>query len=102
MRCKKRLGHGENRRRVTVEESTLVAPNAAADLDREPHDEAPSRLEAVDPLAAQLVKLGFFAGLTMRAALAALAVPLRTAERNWTYSRTWLRRALEEVDRAGT
>jgi hypothetical protein len=94
MRCKKRLGHGQNCRRVTVEESTLVAPNAAADLDLEPHDEAPSRLEAVDPLAAQPVKLLFFAGLTMPAAVAALAVPLRMAKRNWTYARTWPRRAL--------
>jgi hypothetical protein len=82
MRCKKRFEHGKHCRRVTVEESTLVAPNAAADLDLEPHDEAPSRLEAVDPLAAHLVKLRGFPGLTMPAAAAALAMPLRAATRN--------------------
>jgi hypothetical protein len=80
--------------RRAQEESTLVAPNAAADLDLEPQDEAPSRLGAVDPLVAQLVKLRVFTRLTMPAAVAALAVPLPTAERNWTYARTWPRRAL--------
>ena len=57
-------------------------------------DEALTRLEATDADAAKLVKLRLFAGLTMRQAAEALGVPLRSAERNWTYARTWLYREL--------
>ena len=57
-------------------------------------DDALTRLEAADPAAAQLVKLRYFAGLTMPEAAAALGVPLRTAERNWTFARAWLHREL--------
>jgi hypothetical protein len=53
-----------------------------------PLDEAPGRLEAVDPLAAQLVKPRRFAGLTMSAAAAASVVPLCTAARNRTLCRS--------------
>ena len=56
-------------------------------------DEALSRLEEVDPARRQLVKLRFFAGLTMQEAAQALGISLRTAERHWTYARTWLHRA---------
>ena len=45
-------------------------------------------------LAARLVKLRFFAGLSMAETAEALGVPLRTVQRNWTYARAWLYRAL--------
>ncbi|MBM4090609.1 MAG: sigma-70 family RNA polymerase sigma factor [Planctomycetes bacterium] len=61
-------------------------------------DEALSQLERRDAVAAKLVKLRFFAGLTMPQAADALGIPLRTAERNWKYARTWLHRELEEPD----
>jgi RNA polymerase sigma factor (TIGR02999 family) len=64
-------------------------------------DEVLTRLRAADPLAASLVELRFFAGLTMEQAAAALGVPLRTAERNWTFARTWLHRALSGSPPAG-
>ena len=57
-------------------------------------DEALDRLERSDALCAQLVKLRYFAGLTMPQAADALGIPLRSAERNWTYARTWLHREL--------
>ena len=44
-------------------------------------DDALSRLETVDPLAAKLVKLRYFAGLTMAQTADALGITLRTAER---------------------
>jgi RNA polymerase sigma factor (TIGR02999 family) len=61
-------------------------------------DVALTDLEQHDPLAAQLVKLRFFAGMTMAQAAEALGLALRTAERNWTYARTWLHRQLEDCD----
>ena len=57
-----------------------------------------ARLDATDPAAANLVKLRYFAGLTMPEAAAAMGVPLRTAERNWTFARTWLKRELSPED----
>lgn len=51
-------------------------------------------LELHDPLAAKVVKLRFFAGLTVAEAAEVLGISPRTAERNWTYARTWLHRAL--------
>jgi RNA polymerase sigma factor (TIGR02999 family) len=44
------------------------------------------RLEQRDPPSAELVKLRYFAGLTMPQAAEALGIPLRTAERQWTYA----------------
>ena len=73
--------------------------DAAADLaesadDLLDFDDALTRLKGLDPAAARLVELRYFAGLTMAEAATALGVPLRTAERNWTFARTWLHRAL--------
>lgn len=59
-------------------------------------EEALQRLELKKPLVAELVKLRFFAGLTMQQTAASLGISLRTAERNWTYARTWLHRELEK------
>jgi DNA-directed RNA polymerase specialized sigma24 family protein len=53
-------------------------------------DEALTRLAARDPVRADLVKLRFFAGLTMPEAAQALGISLATAERYWTFARTWL------------
>jgi hypothetical protein len=47
--------------------------------------------------AARLVELRCFTGLSVAEAAAVLAVPLRTAERNWTFARTWLHRELSRL-----
>ena len=57
--------------------------------------EALDNLSQVDPQAAELVKLRYFAGLTMTDAALALGLAERTAERLWTYARAWLRHKLE-------
>jgi RNA polymerase sigma factor (TIGR02999 family) len=95
----RRKGLGE-RQWLPLEDLELVIPAAAAGLVAV--DEALTRLEAKDPPAAQLVKLRFFAGLTMPQAAEVLGMPLRSAERNWTYARTWLQRELsKDVDQVG-
>jgi RNA polymerase sigma factor (TIGR02999 family) len=58
-------------------------------------DEALDQLEAEDPLKANLVKLRYFAGLSLSEAAAALDLSERTAGRHWAYARAWLRRAVE-------
>jgi len=59
-------------------------------------DEALTRLSAVDPQAAEIVKLRVFAGLNVEEAAALLRVSTRTAKRDWAYARAWLGRALAE------
>ena len=57
-------------------------------------DEAVNRLAVHDPISADLVKLRYFVGMTMDETAAALGLPLRTAERLWTYARAWLKREI--------
>jgi len=95
----RRKGLGD-RQWLPLDDLELVIPAAAAGLVA--LDDALTKLEAKDPPAAQLVKLRFFAGLTMPEAAEVLRIPLRSAERNWTYARTWLQRELsKEADQAG-
>jgi RNA polymerase sigma-70 factor, ECF subfamily len=53
-----------------------------------------TRLEAVDPRAAQVVSLRFFSGLSVPEVAEHLGVSLRTVEADWTHARAWLRREL--------
>jgi RNA polymerase sigma factor (TIGR02999 family) len=95
-RRKRRLKHGGDLRRVDLNENLLWTPALPDDLLS--LDEALSRLEAHDPLAAKVVKLRYFSGLTMPQVAEALGTSLRNAERNWTYARTWLHRELAVLD----
>jgi RNA polymerase sigma factor (TIGR02999 family) len=52
--------------------------------------EALDRLARENPTCSELVKLRFFAGLTLADAAAALGLARRTADRYWTYARAWL------------
>ena len=61
-------------------------------------DEALDRLAEVEPRAAEVVKLRYFAGLTIPEAAAALGISPRTADNDWAYARAWLVAALGEAD----
>jgi RNA polymerase sigma factor (TIGR02999 family) len=63
-------------------------------------DEALKRLEEDDPRKAKLVKLRFFAGLTVEQAAATLGVSTSTAEKDWTYARSWLRVTIDRLSGA--
>jgi RNA polymerase sigma factor (TIGR02999 family) len=58
-------------------------------------DEAISRLEGADPEAASVVRLRFFAGLTVEETAAALGVSTPTVKRRWAFGRAWLKDAIE-------
>jgi RNA polymerase sigma factor (TIGR02999 family) len=92
-RARKRIRQGGDRQRIQLDE--------ALDLHRPAHagcspddllalDDALTRLAALNPVRAELVKLRFFAGLTTAKAAEALGVSVATAERYWTFARTWL------------
>jgi RNA polymerase sigma factor (TIGR02999 family) len=53
-------------------------------------DEALTRFTTHDPRKAELVKLRFFAGLTIEQAADALGISRATAARHWDYARSWL------------
>jgi RNA polymerase sigma factor (TIGR02999 family) len=95
-RRKQRVKHGGESRRVDLDEACAVAEDPREDLLA--LDAALRQFEQTDPVAARLVQLRFFAGLSMAQAAEALGLPLRTAERNWTYARTWLHRALAPAE----
>ncbi|MFO0958884.1 MAG: ECF-type sigma factor [Isosphaeraceae bacterium] len=59
-------------------------------------DEALDRLAAVEPRAAEVVKLRYFAGLTVAQAASVLGISTRTADGDWAYARAWLVTALRD------
>ena len=93
-RRKKRLKHGGERRRVDLEAALSV--EGTPDSDLLSLDDTLTKLENIDPFAASVVKLRYFAGLTMSETAEALQVSLREAERNWTYAKAWLHQELSK------
>jgi RNA polymerase sigma factor (TIGR02999 family) len=91
-RRKGRARHGGGRQRLDLDEALSIAQGPSDELLA--LDEAVGRLEEADPAAASLVKLRYFAGLTMPEAASALGLSLRSAERDWAYARAWLHREL--------
>ncbi|WP_020468669.1 ECF-type sigma factor [Zavarzinella formosa] len=85
--------HGGAMRRQELDADVSPVPEPNEDLLA--LDEALNRLEVEDPLKANLVKLRYFAGLSLAEAAAALDLPERTAGRHWAFARAWLRRAVE-------
>jgi RNA polymerase sigma factor (TIGR02999 family) len=87
-RRKQRIRHGGQFQRVDLDSACAVSEPASLDLLV--LDEALIKLAAIEPDKVELVKLRFFGGLTMSEAAAALGISLATAERHWTFARSWL------------
>lgn len=87
--CVKRGGEFE---RETLSESSLVLAVPPDDLLAV--HEALDKFSLEDPTAVELVKLRYFAGMTMEEAAAALDLAPRTAERLWAYAKAWLHREI--------
>jgi RNA polymerase sigma factor (TIGR02999 family) len=90
---------GGGRARQELREDALADEALAPDAHDEllALDEALARLAAVEPEIVQLVKLRYFAGLTIEQAAAALGISPRTAKRHWAYARAWLRREMDDA-----
>ena len=95
-RRKKRHKHGGPRRRLSLEAAESLAEAPSEDLAA--IDEALTRLTTHEPVKAEVVKLRFFAGLTMPEVARSLELSLATAERYWTYARLWLYAELTDED----
>jgi RNA polymerase sigma factor (TIGR02999 family) len=87
-RRKQRVRHGGGLQRVDLDGQLAVSDTA--DVDLLALDEALQRLSAEQPEAAQVVKLRYFAGLTIEETAAALDISVRTTNRHWAFARAWL------------
>jgi RNA polymerase sigma factor (TIGR02999 family) len=86
--------HGGKLTRRALDPDLIAHPERASELLA--LDEALDRLNSVDPAVAALVRLRYFAGMTVPQAAAALGVAPRTADTYWTYAKAWL---LEELEK---
>lgn len=102
-RRKNRDKHGGDRRRVDLDGRDAPAPGSqqsgvSGPLVRDEEivamDSALTRLATEDPTAAQVVKLHFFAGLSIEQVADTLGISRATAYRQWSYARAWLRCAM--------
>jgi RNA polymerase sigma factor (TIGR02999 family) len=91
-RRKGRVKHGGDRRRVDLDAAPPAAGPDPAELFLV--DEALNRLAAEDPVAARLVTLRYFAGLSVEEAAEAAGVPRSTAYEHWAYAKAWVHRAV--------
>jgi RNA polymerase sigma factor (sigma-70 family) len=82
------LKHGGNRERQDIEQVEIAASEPSLDILA--LHAALERFEQLDPQKAELVKLRYFAGLTIPQAAAALGISATTADRHWAYARAWL------------
>jgi RNA polymerase sigma factor (TIGR02999 family) len=96
-RRKQAIRHGGGKRRVPLQDHQHVmqSPDAVVAVD-----EALTRFAREEPAKAELVKLRFFAGLSMPEAASALGISVASAERWWAFARTWLFSELQ--DEVGT
>jgi len=94
-RDKKRLKRGGGQKRLDW--NSLEVADDASDEDLIAIDEALQELTAEFPVCGELVKLRFFAGLTLDQAAECLGIGQRTADRYWTFARVWLYNKLRDI-----
>lgn len=99
-RRKQSRRHGGSCKRRPLEHVDLASPEPPEEVLA--LNEALGRFALLDPLKADLVKLRYFAGLTIAQAAEALGISTTTADRYWSYAQAWLHRELKkgEPDRA--
>ena len=96
-RRKHRLKHGGGLQKVDLNSADIAISEPPEDVIA--LDEALTKLGEQEPAVADLVKIRYFAGLTLEQAAEILGVSRRTADRYWAYARAWLYKEITEVDR---
>ena len=94
-RRKQALRHGAGKQHLDVQEIEVVAP--AEDEQLLAINEALDKLGAVDKPKAELVKLRYFAGLSIEEATGVLGISEATAKRWWAYARAWLYSEIQSI-----
>ncbi len=95
-RCKRSQRRGGTHQRVELEGLDSAVGEPPEYLVR--LDEALTKLDQEDPELAELVKLRYFAGLTLEQAAEIKGISRRTAGRYWHYARLWLYREVAAGD----
>jgi RNA polymerase sigma factor (TIGR02999 family) len=95
-RRKRSRRRGGGQKRQTLDHVEIAIPESS--LDVLALNEALERFARIDPLKANLVKLRYFAGLTIPQAAQALGISPTTADRYWSYARAWLHAELKNVE----
>jgi len=98
-RRRKAQRHGAGAEKVNLDSVELAA--GMPDDELLAVHEALGRLEQDDPEKAVVVKLRFFAGLTLPETARTLGISVPTAKRRWTYARAWLYREIRQAPPAG-
>jgi RNA polymerase sigma factor (TIGR02999 family) len=96
VRRKRSQKRGGRMARQEMDAAELAAPEPREDLLA--LDEALTQLTGSEPIAAQVVQLRYFGGLTIPEAAKVLHISPRTANRHWTYARAWLHQRLQGRD----
>lgn len=96
-RRKQRLKYGGDRQNADFDYAQLAIEETSEDIIA--LDEALTKLAAEEPVVAELVKLRYFAGLTIEQAAETLGISSRTADRYWAYARAWLYREVTRQDK---
>lgn len=91
-RRRSRLKRGHSMERQTLNEEAVAVPEVDTQLVE--LDAALQKLAATDPRSAELIKLRYFAGLTISQAAETLGIAVTTANRDWGYARAWLFREI--------
>lgn len=94
-RRKKSEKGGGGRKRVDLEGSEPSGPTGPDPDSLIALDEALERLARADNAKAEVIKLRYFAGLTIEQTAASLGISPATAKRLWTYARAWLIREMD-------
>ncbi len=95
-RRKQRLKHGGARERLDLDEVEAVAAAPADDLLA--LNDALAELERLEPSKAEVVKLRYFAGMSVEEVAKSLGISYATAKRHWAYARAWLFAELNDPD----
>jgi RNA polymerase sigma factor (TIGR02999 family) len=95
-RRKKSIRCGAGLERVDLDETGIAEPDKHVSDDIVDLDEALAKFSERDKLKADLVKLRYFAGLTIQQAAQVLGISHATAERHWDYARSWLHAEIKQ------
>jgi RNA polymerase sigma factor (TIGR02999 family) len=93
-RRKRSSKHGGDRQKIALNAIDFAIEEPSDDLIA--LDEALTRLSEKDPAVAELVKLRYFAGLTIEQVAQFQGISRRTAVDHWAYARAWLRRQISK------
>ena len=101
-RRKKSLKHGGNKQRVELGDSILLATQEICADDLLTLNDALDKLSNEDPAAGDLIRLHYFAGLTLEQVAAIQGISHRTAVKHLVHARAWLYRETTKGDKSIT